>query len=75
MNVILHSIETVLNSSVSWFIHFYAPGLQVIEEILRLNEDSRVHGIFLHLPQTFLSKSVRNAIKSQKDVDGYATYN
>ncbi|XP_016094653.1 LOW QUALITY PROTEIN: monofunctional C1-tetrahydrofolate synthase, mitochondrial-like [Sinocyclocheilus grahami] len=43
---------------------------EVIEEILRLNEDSRVHGIFLHLPQSFLSKSVRNAIKPQKDVDG-----
>uniref|UniRef100_A0A8C1YTY9 formate--tetrahydrofolate ligase n=1 Tax=Cyprinus carpio TaxID=7962 RepID=A0A8C1YTY9_CYPCA len=42
--------------------------IQVIEEILRLNEDSRVHGIFLHLPQSFLSKSVRNAIKPQKDV-------
>uniref|UniRef100_A0A8C1DCC8 formate--tetrahydrofolate ligase n=1 Tax=Cyprinus carpio carpio TaxID=630221 RepID=A0A8C1DCC8_CYPCA len=41
---------------------------EVIEEILRLNEDSRVHGIFLHLPQSFLSKSVRNAIKPQKDV-------
>uniref|UniRef100_A0A8C1U5D4 formate--tetrahydrofolate ligase n=1 Tax=Cyprinus carpio TaxID=7962 RepID=A0A8C1U5D4_CYPCA len=42
--------------------------IQVIEEILRLNEDSRVHGIFLHLPQSFLSKSVRNAIKPQKDI-------
>uniref|UniRef100_A0A8C1TXD5 formate--tetrahydrofolate ligase n=1 Tax=Cyprinus carpio TaxID=7962 RepID=A0A8C1TXD5_CYPCA len=44
--------------------------LCVIDEILRLNEDSRVHGIFLHLPQSFLSRSVRNAIKPQKDVDG-----
>uniref|UniRef100_A0A671QQW7 formate--tetrahydrofolate ligase n=1 Tax=Sinocyclocheilus anshuiensis TaxID=1608454 RepID=A0A671QQW7_9TELE len=44
--------------------------IQVIEEILRLNADSRVHGIFLHLPQSFLSKSVCNAIKPQKDVDG-----
>uniref|UniRef100_A0A8C1QH29 formate--tetrahydrofolate ligase n=1 Tax=Cyprinus carpio TaxID=7962 RepID=A0A8C1QH29_CYPCA len=43
---------------------------EVIDEILRLNEDSRVHGIFLHLPQSFLSRSVRNAIKPQKDVDG-----
>uniref|UniRef100_A0A8C1U0Z8 formate--tetrahydrofolate ligase n=1 Tax=Cyprinus carpio TaxID=7962 RepID=A0A8C1U0Z8_CYPCA len=46
------------------------PTLAIIQEILRLNEDSRVHGIFLHLPQSFLSKSVRNAIKPQKDVDG-----
>uniref|UniRef100_A0A8C1JYZ4 formate--tetrahydrofolate ligase n=1 Tax=Cyprinus carpio TaxID=7962 RepID=A0A8C1JYZ4_CYPCA len=30
---------------------------EVIDEILRLNEDSRVHGIFLHLPQSFLSRS------------------
>uniref|UniRef100_A0A8C1U547 formate--tetrahydrofolate ligase n=1 Tax=Cyprinus carpio TaxID=7962 RepID=A0A8C1U547_CYPCA len=48
---------------------------EVIEEILRLNEDSRVHGIFLHLPQSFLSKSVRNAIKPQKDVDGVSDLN
>uniref|UniRef100_A0A673NJI0 formate--tetrahydrofolate ligase n=1 Tax=Sinocyclocheilus rhinocerous TaxID=307959 RepID=A0A673NJI0_9TELE len=43
---------------------------EVSDAILRLNEDSRVYGIFLHLPQSFLSKSVRNAIKPQKDVDG-----
>ncbi|RXN26588.1 monofunctional C1-tetrahydrofolate mitochondrial [Labeo rohita] len=48
---------------------------EVIEEILRLNEDPRVHGIFLHLPQSFLSKSVRNAIKPQKDVDGVSDLN
>ncbi|XP_073788136.1 monofunctional C1-tetrahydrofolate synthase, mitochondrial isoform X2 [Danio rerio] len=48
---------------------------EVIEEVLRLNKDSRVHGIFLHLPQTFLSKSVRNAIKPQKDVDGVCDLN
>ncbi|XP_043076324.1 monofunctional C1-tetrahydrofolate synthase, mitochondrial isoform X2 [Puntigrus tetrazona] len=48
---------------------------EVIEEILRLNEDSRVHGVFLHLPQSFLSKSVRNAIKPQKDVDGVSDLN
>uniref|UniRef100_A0A673NFP8 Monofunctional C1-tetrahydrofolate synthase, mitochondrial n=1 Tax=Sinocyclocheilus rhinocerous TaxID=307959 RepID=A0A673NFP8_9TELE len=48
---------------------------EVIEEILRLNEDSRVYGIFLHLPQSFLSKSVRNAIKPQKDVDGVSDLN
>ncbi|KAL1253663.1 hypothetical protein QQF64_015892, partial [Cirrhinus molitorella] len=48
---------------------------EVIEEILRLNEDCRVHGIFLHLPQSFLSKSVRNAIKPQKDVDGVSDLN
>uniref|UniRef100_A0A671P321 Monofunctional C1-tetrahydrofolate synthase, mitochondrial n=1 Tax=Sinocyclocheilus anshuiensis TaxID=1608454 RepID=A0A671P321_9TELE len=48
---------------------------EAIEEILRLNEDSRVYGIFLHLPQSFLSKSVRNAIKPQKDVDGVSDLN
>uniref|UniRef100_A0A9J7Z3U7 Monofunctional C1-tetrahydrofolate synthase, mitochondrial n=1 Tax=Cyprinus carpio carpio TaxID=630221 RepID=A0A9J7Z3U7_CYPCA len=48
---------------------------EVIDEILRLNEDSRVHGIFLHLPQSFLSRSVRNAIKPQKDVDGVSDLN
>uniref|UniRef100_A0A671QSW3 formate--tetrahydrofolate ligase n=1 Tax=Sinocyclocheilus anshuiensis TaxID=1608454 RepID=A0A671QSW3_9TELE len=48
---------------------------EVIEEILRLNADSRVHGIFLHLPQSFLSKSVCNAIKPQKDVDGVSDLN
>uniref|UniRef100_A0A672RVT6 Monofunctional C1-tetrahydrofolate synthase, mitochondrial n=1 Tax=Sinocyclocheilus grahami TaxID=75366 RepID=A0A672RVT6_SINGR len=48
---------------------------EVIEEILRLNEDSRVYGIFLNLPQSFLSKSVRNAVKPQKDVDGVSDLN
>uniref|UniRef100_A0A671PAN5 formate--tetrahydrofolate ligase n=1 Tax=Sinocyclocheilus anshuiensis TaxID=1608454 RepID=A0A671PAN5_9TELE len=48
---------------------------EVSDEILRLNEDSRVYGIFLHLPQSFLSKSVRNAIKPQKDVDGVSDLN
>ncbi|ROI33814.1 Monofunctional C1-tetrahydrofolate synthase, mitochondrial [Anabarilius grahami] len=48
---------------------------EVIEEILRLNEDSRVHGIFLHLSQSFLSRSVCNAIKPQKDVDGVSDLN
>ncbi|XP_051501497.1 monofunctional C1-tetrahydrofolate synthase, mitochondrial-like [Myxocyprinus asiaticus] len=48
---------------------------EVIEEILRLNEDSRVHGVFLHLPYSCLSGSVRNAIKPQKDVDGVSDLN
>ncbi|TRY57068.1 hypothetical protein DNTS_023962 [Danionella cerebrum] len=48
---------------------------KVVEEILRLNDDNRVHGIFLHLPQSFLSKNVRNAIKPQKDVDGVSDLN
>nr|XP_055042245.1 monofunctional C1-tetrahydrofolate synthase, mitochondrial [Misgurnus anguillicaudatus] len=48
---------------------------EVLEEILRLNEDSRVHGVFLHLPHSLLSSTVRNAIKPKKDVDGVSDLN
>ncbi|TSR99409.1 Monofunctional C1-tetrahydrofolate synthase, mitochondrial [Bagarius yarrelli] len=44
--------------------------IQVIEEVLRLNEDPSVHGVFLCLPPSSLSRRVLNSIKPEKDVDG-----
>ncbi|XP_030627139.1 monofunctional C1-tetrahydrofolate synthase, mitochondrial [Chanos chanos] len=48
---------------------------EVIEEVLKLNEDPRVQGVFLHLPPSSLSSRVLNAIKPEKDVDGVSDLN
>lgn len=45
--------------------------LQVIEEVLRLNEDPQVHGVFLCLTPSLLSRAVLNSLNPEKDVDGY----
>lgn len=47
--------------------------MQVVEEVLRLNEDPNVHGVFLCLPPSSLSRRVLDSIKPEKDVDGYFT--
>lgn len=39
--------------------------------MLKLNEDPRVHGVYLHLPPACLTSRVLNTIKPEKDVDGY----
>uniref|UniRef100_A0AAR2JNS6 formate--tetrahydrofolate ligase n=1 Tax=Pygocentrus nattereri TaxID=42514 RepID=A0AAR2JNS6_PYGNA len=44
---------------------------EVLEEVLRLNEDANVHGVFLCLPPSLLSRRILNTIKPEKDVDGY----
>uniref|UniRef100_A0A667Z3L9 formate--tetrahydrofolate ligase n=1 Tax=Myripristis murdjan TaxID=586833 RepID=A0A667Z3L9_9TELE len=44
-------------------------------EILKLNEDPRVHGVCLHLPPASLTSRVLNTIKPEKDVDGISDLN
>ncbi|XP_026779494.3 monofunctional C1-tetrahydrofolate synthase, mitochondrial [Pangasianodon hypophthalmus] len=48
---------------------------EVTEEVLRLNEDPNVHGVFLCLPPSLLSRRVLNSIKPEKDVDGVSDLN
>lgn len=48
---------------------------EIIEEVQRLNEDPRVHGVYLHLPSAFLTSRVLNAVKPDKDVDGVSDLN
>ncbi|XP_060722097.1 monofunctional C1-tetrahydrofolate synthase, mitochondrial [Tachysurus vachellii] len=48
---------------------------EVIEEVLRLNDDPNVHGVFLCLPPSFLPRRVLNSIKPEKDVDGVSDLN
>ncbi|XP_058235576.1 monofunctional C1-tetrahydrofolate synthase, mitochondrial isoform X1 [Hemibagrus wyckioides] len=48
---------------------------EVIEEVLRLNEDPNVHGVFLCLPPSFLSRSLINSIRPEKDTDGVSDLN
>ncbi|XP_028997137.1 monofunctional C1-tetrahydrofolate synthase, mitochondrial isoform X2 [Betta splendens] len=48
---------------------------EIVEEVLRLNEDCRVHGIYLHLPPAFLTSRVLNALKPEKDVEGVTDVN
>lgn len=39
--------------------------------MLKLNEDPKVHGVYLHLPPALLTGRLLNTIKPEKDVDGY----
>lgn len=48
---------------------------EIIEEVLKLNEDPRVHGVYLHLPPACLTSRVLNTIKPEKDVDGVSDLN
>lgn len=48
---------------------------EIIEEILKLNEDPRVHGVSLQLPSTFLTSQVVNMLKPEKDIDGVSDVN
>ncbi|XP_053469697.1 monofunctional C1-tetrahydrofolate synthase, mitochondrial [Ictalurus furcatus] len=48
---------------------------EVIEEVLRLNEDPNVHGVFLCLPPSSLSRRVLDSINPEKDVDGVSDLN
>uniref|UniRef100_A0A667YAA9 Monofunctional C1-tetrahydrofolate synthase, mitochondrial n=1 Tax=Myripristis murdjan TaxID=586833 RepID=A0A667YAA9_9TELE len=48
---------------------------EILEEILKLNEDPRVHGVCLHLPPASLTSRVLNTIKPEKDVDGISDLN
>uniref|UniRef100_A0A8C4X3Z1 Monofunctional C1-tetrahydrofolate synthase, mitochondrial n=1 Tax=Erpetoichthys calabaricus TaxID=27687 RepID=A0A8C4X3Z1_ERPCA len=48
---------------------------EIVDEIIKLNEDSSVHGIFLHLPLVFQTSRVLNSVKKEKDVDGISDVN
>ncbi|XP_062293128.1 monofunctional C1-tetrahydrofolate synthase, mitochondrial [Scomber scombrus] len=48
---------------------------EIVEEVLKLNEDPRVHGVYLHLPPTSLTHRVLNTLKPEKDVDGISYSN
>ncbi|XP_059212785.1 monofunctional C1-tetrahydrofolate synthase, mitochondrial [Centropristis striata] len=48
---------------------------EIVEEILKLNEDPRVHGVYLHLPRASLTSRVLNTLKPEKDVDGISDLN
>uniref|UniRef100_A0A8C9YGD5 formate--tetrahydrofolate ligase n=1 Tax=Sander lucioperca TaxID=283035 RepID=A0A8C9YGD5_SANLU len=49
--------------------------IQIVEEVLKLNEDPRVHGVYLHLPPAYITSRVLNTIKPEKDVDGISDLN
>ncbi|XP_041661972.1 monofunctional C1-tetrahydrofolate synthase, mitochondrial [Cheilinus undulatus] len=48
---------------------------EIVEEVLKLNEDPRVHGVYLHLPPGSLTSRVLNALRPEKDVDGITDLN
>nr|XP_046229315.1 monofunctional C1-tetrahydrofolate synthase, mitochondrial [Scatophagus argus]XP_046229316.1 monofunctional C1-tetrahydrofolate synthase, mitochondrial [Scatophagus argus] len=48
---------------------------EIVEEVLKLNEDPRVHGIYLHLPPASLTCRVLNTLKPEKDIDGISDLN
>ncbi|KAG7508947.1 monofunctional C1-tetrahydrofolate synthase, mitochondrial [Solea senegalensis] len=48
---------------------------EIVEELLKLNEDPRVHGVYLHLPPTFLTSRVLDTLKPEKDIDGITDLN
>ncbi|XP_076782897.1 monofunctional C1-tetrahydrofolate synthase, mitochondrial [Arvicanthis niloticus] len=48
---------------------------EIIDEILKINEDPRVHGLALQISEDSLSNKVLNALKPEKDVDGVTDIN
>uniref|UniRef100_A0A8C0A788 Methylenetetrahydrofolate dehydrogenase (NADP+ dependent) 1 like n=1 Tax=Bos mutus grunniens TaxID=30521 RepID=A0A8C0A788_BOSMU len=48
---------------------------EIIDEILKINEDSRVHGLALQIAETSFSNKILNALKPEKDVDGLTDVN
>ncbi|XP_028620181.1 monofunctional C1-tetrahydrofolate synthase, mitochondrial [Grammomys surdaster] len=48
---------------------------EIIDEILKINEDPRVHGLALQISEDSLSSKVLNALKPEKDVDGVTDIN
>ncbi|KAM8726116.1 monofunctional C1-tetrahydrofolate synthase, mitochondrial [Acanthopagrus schlegelii] len=48
---------------------------EIVEELLKLNEDPRVHGVYLHLPPASLTSRVLNTLKPEKDVNGVSDLN
>uniref|UniRef100_A0A146WJ23 formate--tetrahydrofolate ligase n=1 Tax=Fundulus heteroclitus TaxID=8078 RepID=A0A146WJ23_FUNHE len=48
---------------------------EIVEELLKLNDDPGVHGVFLHLPPASLTSRVLSALRPEKDVDGISDLN
>ncbi|XP_076011230.1 monofunctional C1-tetrahydrofolate synthase, mitochondrial [Genypterus blacodes] len=48
---------------------------EIVEEVLKLNEDSKVHGVYLHLPPASLTSRVLDTLKPEKDIDGISDLN
>ncbi|XP_054050394.1 monofunctional C1-tetrahydrofolate synthase, mitochondrial isoform X2 [Rissa tridactyla] len=48
---------------------------EIVDEIVRLNEDPNVQGLALDLPESLYSSKVLNAVKPEKDVDGLSDVN
>uniref|UniRef100_A0A8P0S6I1 Monofunctional C1-tetrahydrofolate synthase, mitochondrial n=2 Tax=Canis lupus familiaris TaxID=9615 RepID=A0A8P0S6I1_CANLF len=48
---------------------------EIIDEILKINEDTRVHGLALQISESSFSNKVLNALKPEKDVDGVTDIN
>uniref|UniRef100_A0A7N5K0Z7 formate--tetrahydrofolate ligase n=1 Tax=Ailuropoda melanoleuca TaxID=9646 RepID=A0A7N5K0Z7_AILME len=48
---------------------------RIIDEILKINEDTRVHGLALQISENSFSNKVLNALKPEKDVDGVTDIN
>uniref|UniRef100_A0A2K6T5D1 formate--tetrahydrofolate ligase n=1 Tax=Saimiri boliviensis boliviensis TaxID=39432 RepID=A0A2K6T5D1_SAIBB len=48
---------------------------EIIDEILKMNEDTRVHGLALQISENLFSNKVLNALKPEKDVDGVTDIN
>uniref|UniRef100_A0A3Q4N0K3 formate--tetrahydrofolate ligase n=1 Tax=Neolamprologus brichardi TaxID=32507 RepID=A0A3Q4N0K3_NEOBR len=49
--------------------------LQIVEELLKLNDDPKVHGIYLHLPPASITSRVLNTLKPEKDIEGISDLN
>lgn len=47
----------------------------IVEELLKLNDDPKVHGIYLHLPQGSITSRVLNTLKPEKDIEGISDLN
>uniref|UniRef100_A0A674NSB4 formate--tetrahydrofolate ligase n=1 Tax=Takifugu rubripes TaxID=31033 RepID=A0A674NSB4_TAKRU len=43
---------------------------EIVKEVLKLNEDPGVHGLYLHLPPASTTSRVLTALKPEKDVEG-----
>ncbi|KAJ3607000.1 hypothetical protein NHX12_026515 [Muraenolepis orangiensis] len=48
---------------------------KIIDEVWKLNEDPRVHGVCLHLPSSLLTGRVLGSLAPEKDVDGMTDLN
>uniref|UniRef100_A0A8C6KJ04 formate--tetrahydrofolate ligase n=1 Tax=Nothobranchius furzeri TaxID=105023 RepID=A0A8C6KJ04_NOTFU len=47
----------------------------ICKELLKLNNDPKVHGVYLHLPAASLTSRVLGALNPEKDVDGTTDLN